>query len=74
MSKLAELVKNNAGGIDLITERDSGNQVRILTGKLPYSWQYWERLRKLADIALLQLELWHNKSDVEVISLQKELS
>ena len=73
MSKLAKLVRNDAGGIDLLTERDSGNQIRILTGKPTYSEQYWQRLKKLADIALLQLELWENGCDVELLSLQEEV-
>jgi hypothetical protein len=35
---------NRAGGYDLLTERDSGNHVLILTGKHKNSLEYWERL------------------------------
>lgn len=54
--KLIETVFNNSGGVDLITERDSGNIVRILTGKLEYSLDFWERLLELANDTVLRLQ------------------
>jgi hypothetical protein len=54
---MIELIRNNAGGIDLITERDSGNPVRILTGSPQYSLAYWESLRDMADTAISELEV-----------------
>lgn len=56
MRKKIELHKNNAGGIDLITERDSGNLVRILTGKPEHSIQYWKAMKATAEQALQLLE------------------
>lgn len=53
--KEMNLLKNDAGGIDLMIERDSGNLIRILTGKQEYSVKVWRRLRSLCDRALLEL-------------------
>lgn len=55
MKKLIKLVKNDAGGIDLITEKDSRNEVRILTGNMVYSKNFWERMNKAVEEALWQL-------------------
>lgn len=44
----ARIINNEAGGIDLVTERDSGNEVRILTGAGSYSLDFWTRLLNLA--------------------------
>lgn len=54
--KIIQLIKNSAGGIDLLTERDAGNTVRILTGKREYSIKYWKRLRDSAIRALREME------------------
>ena len=52
MSKKVETIENQAGGIDLLTERDGGNDVRILTGKRECSIDFWRRIRDAADEAL----------------------
>lgn len=49
MAKPIETVENFAGGIDLLTERDSGNLVRILTGRKDLSLQFWESLAEVAE-------------------------
>lgn len=54
--KLIELLENPAGGIDLVTERDSGNPIRILTGKPSASRKYFKQLKLICDIALLDLK------------------
>lgn len=33
-------IENSAGGLDLMVERDAGNEVRILTGKLQNSLKF----------------------------------
>ena len=52
MAKKIELKKNPAGGIDLLTERDSGNEVLILTGSQASSMLYWQKMRELAEHAV----------------------
>jgi len=42
--KPVESKSNSAGGIDLLTERDAGNPVLILTGPPERSLQFWEDL------------------------------
>lgn len=51
MKKL-ELIQNNAGGIDLMTNVDAGNKVRILTGSRERSIQYWKEMQEAAQTAL----------------------
>lgn len=53
--KKIKLVKNFANGIDLITERDSGNEIRILTGKPSRSRVFYQKLKKACDVALASL-------------------
>jgi len=53
------IVKNNAGGVNLMVERDSGNPVLILTGKPTYSKVFWEKLRILTKEALIEMEGTH---------------
>ena len=48
--KKIELVSNTTGGFDLLVERDSGNLVRILTGK--NSLEFFKRLKKLCNTAI----------------------
>ena len=50
------LVRNNAGGMDLMVERDSGNPVLILTGKPLYSRAFWKKIGKLVENALFEME------------------
>jgi hypothetical protein len=56
MAKKINTIDNPAGGIDLLTERDAGNEVRILTGKPSASREFWEALRDCCDGALAELE------------------
>jgi hypothetical protein len=48
-------IRNEAGGIDLLVERDAGNEIRILTGKKERSLEFWEKLRSLAEEIIDQL-------------------
>lgn len=49
-------IENNAGGIDLMVERDAGNEVRILTGKKENSLQFWQNLKELCEGAIHELK------------------
>ena len=40
MKKHPVTIENYAGGLDLLVERDSGNEVRILTGKRENSLEF----------------------------------
>jgi len=53
--KQLDLVRNTAGGLDLVVEKDAGNVVRILTGKQPVSVEFWNELCDLAERALAEL-------------------
>lgn len=50
-----KLINNQAGGIDLIIERDAGNPFQVLTGRKENSLQTWKKLRTLCDDAIHQL-------------------
>jgi hypothetical protein len=54
MSKQLQMINNYAGGIDLIVERDSGNPMRVSTGKR--SIAFWKRLKVVCDIAIAELQ------------------
>lgn len=56
MAKKYELIKNHVGGVDVILERDSGNPVRILTGRPISSLAFWRRMKKLADAAIEEIK------------------
>lgn len=47
--------ENSLGGIDLITERDSGNEIKILTGNKENSLIFWKQLSELAEVAISEL-------------------
>lgn len=47
MEKTLYAVNNLVGGYDLMTERDGGNLVRILTGNK--SLEYWEQMKNLCE-------------------------
>lgn len=49
--------QNHAGGYDLLTERNSGNEVRIQTGYVGSSVEYWTNLRNLCNEVLAQLSI-----------------
>ncbi len=55
MSKNTYVVPNHAGGMDLVTERDGGNVVRILTGKPSCSRDFWEKIQELSEQVLFNL-------------------
>lgn len=55
-TKPIELIRNQANGIDLITEKDNDNTVRILTGKPSCSKAFWEALHDASEEALQLLE------------------
>ena len=50
------LVDNWAGGVDLMVERDSGNMVRVMTGKPDYSLKFWHKLSELCNQAIDALD------------------
>lgn len=54
--KTIKLINNNAGGIDLITERDAGNEIRILTGRTDMSLEFWEKLHEKCEAAIEVLQ------------------
>lgn len=49
-------IENLAGGVDLLVERDSGNEVLILTGKTENSLAFWKQLSELCEGAILNLQ------------------
>jgi hypothetical protein len=50
--KHPEAFENAVGGIDLLIERDAGNEVRILTGNKKNSLEFWHRLSELCTDAI----------------------
>ena len=55
--KPVESKPNSAGGIDLLTERDAGNPVLILTGNPERSLQFWEDLFREAQNNIHRLKI-----------------
>lgn len=53
--KKPEITPNQAGGFDLLVERDAGNLVRILTGK--NSMAFFKELRKVCTAAIDAIDL-----------------
>ena len=49
-------IENSAGGLDLMVERDAGNEVRILTGNKTHSLKFWENLKELCEGAIHELK------------------
>ena len=56
MAKKIETQENFTGGIDLLTERDLGNDVLILTGKPERSLEFWKKLSDTATSVIFYLE------------------
>jgi hypothetical protein len=54
--KHPETIENSAGGLDLMIERDAGNEIRILTGKKENSLKFWEQLKELCEGAIHELK------------------
>lgn len=62
--KIPYAVHNRANGYDLMVERDSGNEVRILTGREDLSKEFWEHLRDLANNVLEEMEFISAQSEI----------
>lgn len=62
--KVPYAVHNWANGYDLMVERDSGNEVRVLTGREDLSKEFWERLRDLANNVLEEMEYNFDPSEI----------
>jgi hypothetical protein len=56
MKKHPQSIVNPAGGLDLMVERDAGNEVRILTGKKQNSLKFWKELKELCEGAIHELK------------------
>lgn len=54
--KTPSLILNDAGGVNLIVERDKGNPIQILTGKKINSRKFWRKIQKLAAQALEEMK------------------
>lgn len=54
--KPVDAVRNSAGGFDLLTERDGGNDILILTGKKERSLAFWKRLHTIAGNVITLLD------------------
>jgi len=54
--KPIELQRNRVGGVDLITERDAGNSILILTGKPERSRDFWKRMIEFAKNAIEEID------------------
>jgi hypothetical protein len=59
---------NSAGGYDLLTERDSGNEILILTGKTTNSLDYWKRLQILCTHVIYEMEHSHPQYSKKIIN------
>lgn len=57
-------VHNWANGYDLMVERDSGNEVLILTGREDLSKEFWKNLRDLATNVLEEMKLEEAQSEI----------
>ena len=55
MKKTPRLIGNNAGGLDLLVERDAGSEIRILTGKTECSLKFWLELINVCTYAIDEL-------------------
>lgn len=62
--KQNKLVANPAGGFDLLTERDGGNPIRILTGAPIHSAKYFRSLKRLSEKALLHIKEMDVKDEI----------
>ncbi len=54
--KKPTIIENSVGGIDLLVERDAGNEVRILTGKKGNSIEFWLQLSELCETVISDLK------------------
>jgi hypothetical protein len=56
MKKKIEIKEGNGRGLNLLVERDAGNEVLILTGSKGHSLEFWRSLRDICDAAVAELE------------------
>ncbi len=56
MAKQATTVENQDGGLDLLVEKDAGNEIRILTGDTKNSLKFWQHLSELCEGAIHELK------------------
>jgi len=54
--KYPETIPNHAKGLDLMVERDAGNEVRILTGNKENSLKFWQELKEVCEGAIHELK------------------
>jgi len=55
MSKEITIIRNAVGGIDLLTEKDAGNEVLIVTGAREHSQEFWATMARMARQALYEM-------------------
>jgi hypothetical protein len=64
--KSPSLIENSVDGIDLLVERDSGNEVRILTGSLKYSLDFWYKMQELSEQAISELSIKRERINMKI--------
>jgi hypothetical protein len=69
MEKILQANKNNVGGYDLYTERDSGNRILCLTGRYTNSLEYWKKMQALAEEVVHFLENVNEKNHPPTITV-----
>ena len=52
-----ELIMNDVGGMDLMVEKDAGNSIRVKTGNISNSVNFWIKLRNICDQALVEFDV-----------------
>lgn len=62
--KVPYAVLNQTNGYDLMVEKDSGNEVKILTGSEEHSKEFWNQLKNLAEEVLLEMESTIAQSEI----------
>lgn len=56
MAKKATTVENQQGGLDLLVEKDAGNEIRISTGDKEKSLEFWQHMKELCEGAIFELK------------------
>ncbi len=54
-------IENSVGGIDLLVERDAGNEIRVLTGKKENSLEFWLNLSELCKTVINEFHIKDNE-------------
>jgi len=52
----ATTVENQNGGLDLLVEKDAGNEIRISTGDEKNSLKFWQHMKELCEGAIHELK------------------